>query len=101
MMGIVEARPEPRVVEAEVVGSPRPASMGRRIVGRLIVAVVLGVVGGWLILNGATLCLSIIGAIIGLPMMALGAALVFAAAVVPFLQGQVRVVTFGRADRRA
>ncbi len=100
-MEIVEARSEPRVVEAEVVAPPRPASKGRRIAGRLVAAAALGVVGGWLILTGATLCLTIIGAIIGLPMMALGAALVFAAAVVPFLQGQVRVVTFGRAGRRA
>ena len=47
-MEIVEAHPEPRVVEAEVMEPPRPAPMGRRIVGRLIAAVVLGVVGGWL-----------------------------------------------------
>lgn len=68
----VENQPEPETVEAEVVGfEPRP-SLWRRILARLRFGLLLAVLGAGMILVGAVLTISIIGAPVGIPLVFIG-----------------------------
>lgn len=86
--------PEPeRVVDAEVVGRPRPAPLWKRVLGRAAGAIVLGAAGLFLAVVGAVLTISIIGAAIGLPLLALGLLLMLAAAFLALGGGKIRVIS--------
>ena len=78
----VESQPEPETVEAEVVGfEPRPP-LWRRILARLGFGLLMAVIGVCLILVGAVLTISIIGAAVGIPLFFIGLFFIVAALLV-------------------
>lgn len=68
--------PEAEVIEPEIVGHAKPASLWRRIVSRLLLSLALGAVGLCLILAGILLIITVVGAAVGVPLLLLGLALV-------------------------
>ncbi len=85
---------EPEVVEPEIVGfEPRPP-LWKRIVGRLALALFVGVLGLGLCVLGVVLTITVVGAAIGIPLVLLGLGLILFAALLLFGGGQMRTVTF-------
>ena len=93
----------PRVVEGEIIsererGSPRSGSRLERLAARAGVAVVLGVIALALVAAGALLTVTIVGAVVGVPLALLGLALGAAAVWILVGGGTMvfRVGTMGR-----
>ncbi|HVC09399.1 MAG TPA: hypothetical protein VNH15_05625 [Elusimicrobiota bacterium] len=88
---------EPRVVEGEVVGGPRPANPAGggtwlgRLAARAILAAVLGLIALALLAAGAVLTLTVVGAVVGVPLLLLGLALAAAALWIFFGGGTMTV----------
>ncbi len=86
---------EEKVYDAEVVGlPPPPPPFWKRIFSRLFMTAVLILVGGGLCVAGVLLTLSIIGAVVGIPLVFAGAALILAALFLPLGAGTVRFEAF-------
>ena len=89
--------PEPRVVEGEVVGSPRPANPASggtwlgRLAARAALAAVLGLVSLALLAVGALLTVTVVGAVVGVPLLLLGLALLAVAVWIFFGGGTMTV----------
>lgn len=83
-----------RVVEPELVGlEPPPQSCWRRTLARAAFATLLGALGLALIAIGVVLTLTIVGALVGIPMIIVGSMLLIAVIFVPFGSGEMRVVS--------
>jgi choline-glycine betaine transporter len=73
-----------RVVDAELVGHEAKPPLLKRILARLGVSLVLGIVGALTLLAGGLLTLSIVGAAVGLPLLLIGLLLLLSALLLPF-----------------
>ena len=82
--------PEPEVVEPEIVGlEPRP-SLWRRLASRFVLCAATAALGLALIAAGVLLTLTIVGAMIGIPMILLGLGAIFLAVLLFFGGGNVK-----------
>jgi hypothetical protein len=81
----------PKVVEPEVVGLEKPPSWGRRLLARVGLAAVLGCLGLGLLVFGALLTATLVGAAVGVPLLLVGVVLLAGAAFVLLGGGTVVV----------
>jgi hypothetical protein len=93
---------EEKVYEAEVVGlPPAPPPLWKRIFSRLFITILLVLLGLGLCGVGLVMTLTIVGAVVGSPLMFAGAGLILTAFFLPLGAGSVRFQTFrsGRGNR--
>lgn len=85
-----------RVVEAEVVGRPKPVPLWKRAAARVAAAGALALLGLVLIGAGAFLTLTVVGAVVGIPLALAGLGLVAAAAFLLLGGGTISIRTWPR-----
>ena len=79
-----------RVVDAELVGYEMPTPLWRRVLGRAVLAIVLGCIGLVMLVIGVILTITVIGAAVGIPLMLLGLILCLFALFAPLARGPGR-----------
>ena len=82
-------QPAARIVEAVVVGHEPKPPLWRRLVARAALGVVLGAVGLGAVVVGAIMTITVVGAVVGVPLVVVGLLLCLMAAFVPFSTRQM------------
>lgn len=85
---------EERVIEPEIVGHEDRPPLWRRLLAGLAVRAALAVLGLGLAAIGGLLTLSILGAPVGIPLLAAGLLLMILAFLLPLGGGKVRFISF-------
>lgn len=91
----VQRHSEPEVIEPEVVGYEKQPSWWQRFKSRALLSLIIGIVGLVLCVVGALLTISIIGVVLGIPLLLFGIAAIVMAVYLFLGGGNLKVISFG------